>query len=112
MDLQLHGGVRSGGINCPSLLEVECGAPGIGATRKFRKVLKTGRSRTYIYCGCIQDKLRVIDRDIGVKGINCTSILKKAKLDVPPPRTWRKSQEKSWKGTERTYVVRMSILED
>jgi hypothetical protein len=29
-------------------LEVVCGAPGIGATRKFRKVLKTGRSRTYI----------------------------------------------------------------
>jgi hypothetical protein len=31
-----------------SVLGVVCGAPGIGATRKFRKVLKTGRSRTYI----------------------------------------------------------------
>jgi hypothetical protein len=58
--------------------------PGNWSTKKVQERSADQHSFTYVISS-VRDKLRVIDRDIGVIGINCTSILKKAKLDVPPP---------------------------
>ena len=63
---------------------------GPGNWKKVQEISVYQHSSTYRVRSNIRDKLRVIDRDIGAAGIDCTSILKKAKLDVPPRNIERK----------------------
>ena len=78
-------------VDGASVLESCMWGPGNWSTKKVQERSADQHSFTYVFSS-VRDKLRVIDRDIGVIGINCTSILKKAKLDVPPPDIERKFQ--------------------
>jgi hypothetical protein len=62
---------------------VACGAPGIGA-KKVQERSADQHSFTYVFSGVALEGTGV-DLHLGTtNSINCTSILKKAKLDVPP----------------------------